>query len=159
MCENMASSTKPEAYITYCIVKRVKLSYATTVRLLRKVREVKICDFWDTWVDIQTHRSVRWSQWFTPLSRAKWWMISETVDSQHISLQSICKQFHLSRRIVGHSPAISVFDILLIETLNALTKSIHRVTVTKYCSISLPAGFRRHLVGKPLRNVCYSAVT
>lgn len=45
MCENMASSTKLEAYITYCIVKRVKLSYATTVRLLRKVREVKICGF------------------------------------------------------------------------------------------------------------------
>jgi len=39
------------------------------------------------------------------------------------------------------------------------TLSIHRVTVTYFRSISMPAGFRRHLVGKSLRNVCYSAVT
>ena len=41
------------------------------------------------------------------------------------------------------------------ECLNACT---HRVTVTKFRSISMPAGFRRHLVGKTLRNV-YSADT
>jgi len=36
---------------------------------------------------------------------------------------------------------------------------IHRLTVTKFRYISIPAGFRRHLVGKTLRNVSYSAVT
>ena len=36
---------------------------------------------------------------------------------------------------------------------------IYRVTVTQFRSISMPAGFRRHLVGKTLRNVCYSTVT
>jgi len=29
----------------------------------------------------------------------------------------------------------------------------------KLRSMSMPAGFHRHLVGKTLRNVCYSAVT
>ena len=36
---------------------------------------------------------------------------------------------------------------------------MHRATVTQFRHISMPAGFRRHLVGKKLRNVCYSAVT
>jgi len=36
---------------------------------------------------------------------------------------------------------------------------IHRATVTQFLSISMPAGFRRHLVGETFRNVCYSAVT
>jgi len=31
--------------------------------------------------------------------------------------------------------------------------------MTSFRSISMPAGFRRHLVGKTLRNVCYSDVT
>ena len=37
---------------------------------------------------------------------------------------------------------------------------MHGVTVTymQFRSISMPAGFRRHLVGKTLRNVCYSDV-
>jgi len=38
-----------------------------------------------------------------------------------------------------------------------LPYDIHRVTVA-FHSISMPAGFRRHLVGKTLTNVCYSAV-
>ena len=37
--------------------------------------------------------------------------------------------------------------------------NIHRVTVTQFRFISMPAGFRRHLVGKTLRNVCYSDVS
>jgi len=32
---------------------------------------------------------------------------------------------------------------------------IHRMTVTQFYSISMPVGFRRRLVGKTLRNVCY----
>ena len=36
---------------------------------------------------------------------------------------------------------------------------LHRVTMTQFRSISMPAGFRRHLVGKTLRNVCYSDCT
>ena len=31
---------------------------------------------------------------------------------------------------------------------------IHRVTVTKFCSVFLPVDFCRHFVGKTLRNVC-----
>jgi len=31
--------------------------------------------------------------------------------------------------------------------------------VTQFRSISMPAGFRRHLMGKTLRNVCFSDVT
>jgi len=42
---------------------------------------------------------------------------------------------------------------------SAYWHSIHRVAVTQFRYISMPAGFRRHLVGKTLRNVCYSAVT
>ena len=40
-----------------------------------------------------------------------------------------------------------------------VTARIHRMTVTQFRSIFMPAGFRRHLVGKTLRNVCYSVVT
>ena len=40
-----------------------------------------------------------------------------------------------------------------IVTLDSVT-SIH-----PFRSVSMPAGFRRHLVGKSLRNVCYSVVT
>jgi len=36
---------------------------------------------------------------------------------------------------------------------------IYRVIVTKFRYISMPAGFCRHLVGKTLTNVSYSAVT
>ena len=32
---------------------------------------------------------------------------------------------------------------------------IHRVTVTQFCSISMPVDFCRRLVGKTLRNVCH----
>jgi len=32
---------------------------------------------------------------------------------------------------------------------------IHRVTVTQFRSVSMPAGFRRHLVGKTLKNAGY----
>jgi len=32
---------------------------------------------------------------------------------------------------------------------------IHRVSVTSFRFISMPASFRRHLVGKTLRNVCH----
>ena len=35
---------------------------------------------------------------------------------------------------------------------------IHRMTVTKFRSISMPGGFRRHVVGKNVRNICYSGV-
>ena len=35
----------------------------------------------------------------------------------------------------------------------------YRVTVTYFRSISMPAGFRRHLMGKTLINVSYSDVT
>ena len=31
--------------------------------------------------------------------------------------------------------------------------------VISFRSLSIPGGFRRHLVGKTLRNVCYSTVT
>jgi len=34
-------------------------------------------------------------------------------------------------------------------------KHIRRMTVTKFSSISMSAGFRRNLIGKTLRNVCY----
>jgi len=33
--------------------------------------------------------------------------------------------------------------------------SVHRSTVTKFRSVSMPAGFRRHLVGKTPRNDCH----
>jgi len=33
--------------------------------------------------------------------------------------------------------------------------SIHKVTVTQFCSISMSVDFCRHLVGKTLRNVCH----
>ena len=36
---------------------------------------------------------------------------------------------------------------------------IHREKVTQFRSISMPAGLCRHLVGKTLRNICYSDVT
>ena len=36
---------------------------------------------------------------------------------------------------------------------------LNMVTVTKFRSISMPAGLRRHLVGKTLRNVCYSILS
>ena len=39
--------------------------------------------------------------------------------------------------------------------LLVLAYSIHRVTVTYLRSISMPAGFRRHLVGKTLKNAGY----
>jgi len=32
------------------------------------------------------------------------------------------------------------------------------MTVTKFRSISMPGGFRRHVVGKNVRNICYSGV-
>ena len=38
-------------------------------------------------------------------------------------------------------------------------RAIHRVTVAQFRSISMPAGFHSHFVGKTLRNVCYSNVT
>ena len=40
-----------------------------------------------------------------------------------------------------------------------MSACIHRVTVTQFRSISMPACFRRHLVGKTLRNVSHSDVT
>jgi len=33
--------------------------------------------------------------------------------------------------------------------------NVHRSTVTKFRSVSMPAGFRRHLVGKTPRNDCH----
>ena len=36
---------------------------------------------------------------------------------------------------------------------------IHRVTVTYFRYVSVPTGFRRHLVGKSPRYVCYWYVT
>ena len=42
--------------------------------------------------------------------------------------------------------------------LTAVSLEIHAVTVTLYRSISVPAGFRRHLVGKTLRSVRYLTV-
>jgi len=38
------------------------------------------------------------------------------------------------------------------------TLCIHRLKVTSFRFISMPAGFRRHPVGKTLRNVCYSDI-
>ena len=40
----------------------------------------------------------------------------------------------------------------LMKKLNPNT-AIHRVTVASFRAISMPAGFRRHLVGITLRNV------
>ena len=39
-----------------------------------------------------------------------------------------------------------------------VTLCIHRVIVKQFRSISMPAGFRRHLVGKTISNVCYCDV-
>ena len=39
-----------------------------------------------------------------------------------------------------------------VATLQAASVPIHRVTMTRFCSISMPVDFCRHLVGK---NVCY----
>ena len=41
----------------------------------------------------------------------------------------------------------------------SLERAIHGVTVTQFHSMSMLTGFRRHLLGKTLRNVCYSDVT
>jgi len=42
-------------------------------------------------------------------------------------------------------------------TPSSINVSIHRVTVTWFRSISMPASFRRHLVGKILRIIRYCA--
>jgi len=42
---------------------------------------------------------------------------------------------------------------LRIRGLSSIEK--HRVTATQFRSISMPADFCRHLVGKTLRNVCH----
>jgi len=41
---------------------------------------------------------------------------------------------------------------------NEKSARIHRMTVTLFSSISVSAGFRHHLVGKALRNVCHSDI-
>jgi len=33
------------------------------------------------------------------------------------------------------------------------------MTVTSFISMSMPAGFQRHIVGKTLKNVCYSDIS
>ena len=38
---------------------------------------------------------------------------------------------------------------------NYVTVTMHRVTMTLCRSLSMPAGIRRHVVGKTQRNVCY----
>jgi len=61
------------------------------------------------------------------------------------------------------------FFIFLLFTLTAtqciwayrqVSIVIHRVAVTSFLSVSMPAGFRRHLVGKTLKNAgdCNSAL-
>ena len=40
-------------------------------------------------------------------------------------------------------------------TPTTIIYSPHRVTVTEFCSISMPVDFCRHLVGKTLINVCH----
>ena len=46
----------------------------------------------------------------------------------------------------------------LVGTPVQQSTAMHRVTITLFRSISMPAGFRRHFVGKTLRNVCYCDV-
>jgi len=56
------------------------------------------------------------------------------------------------KRLVFHhrEDKHTLSNITIIDVKNSLK---HRVTVTKFCSISMPAGFRRHFVGKTL--ICF----
>jgi len=74
-----------------------------------------------------------------------------------------CKKVDLSSTQGCIMYSISIFFILhftyLRGCVRACARITHRVTLTQFRSISMPAGFRRHLVGKTLRNDRYSAVT
>ena len=86
-------------------------------------------------------------------------------DGQQISVMLKLHYFHLLRiccrirQIHNKSKYNKLMKVEASLRVDRCLRRIHRVRVTQFRSISMPAGFRRHLVGKTLRNVCYSAVT
>ena len=81
-----------------------------------------------------------------------WYMANSGRQLQRTPQRSVCKRCH------GENISRSFYlqdggkNLLLLS-------SLRRVTVTQFPSESMPAGFRRHLVGKTLRSACFSAVT
>ena len=86
-------------------------------------------------------------------------------NAQHNNLKLVLWVFWTSA-LVGHrkynqsmNNTMSVIKHNRAETQkhekNAVSvEPIQRVTITQFRSVSMPAGFRRHLVGKTPRNVC-----
>jgi len=72
-----------------------------------------------------------------------------------------CKSAPCSRQITTPAPHHSVFyrPDALPAAQPTTSHDIHVIrSMTVICSVSMPAGFRRHLVGKVPRNVCYSDI-
>ena len=62
-------------------------------------------------------------------------------------------------RVGSHRPLLIVYVAASLLNKDEYYSVMHRVTATQFRPISMPAGFRHHLVGKTLRNVRYSTVT
>jgi len=67
-----------------------------------------------------------------------------------------CGKLFSAQKKFEKNGVISFKERMFSSWRRLFTESVmHRVTVTQFRSISMPAGFRRHFVGKTLINVSY----
>jgi len=115
------------------------------VKCIKKTKNVKVKNV----VEDTAYRSTSATS-SKPAGRG-WWLISgghyspTGRETQFCTCTSICRRFGLTALEFRQDAWDQKWSLW----------AIHRVTVTWFRSIPMLAGFRRHLVGKTLRNVCH----